>query len=76
MFKHEEKTNKLKDIENIVIGDSPDEIIASLEILTMLIEIDDEKDVLMACKRRLAEGIQKLKEIGFPQQVIEQFDKH
>jgi len=75
MFKHEEKTNKLKDIENIVIGDSPDEIIASLEILTMLIEIDDEKEVLMACKRRLTEGIQKLKDIGLPQHVIEQFDK-
>lgn len=59
-----EKQNKLNDIKNVDFGDNPQEIVSSLEILLMLFEVNDDKDVLLACKKRLQEGVSLLKKMN------------
>jgi len=57
----EVKQKKIKDINAIDFGDEVEEIISSLEILIMMLEIDDDKEVIAACKKRMQEGIVQLK---------------
>lgn len=60
----ESKKNKIRDIENISFGENLREIISSLEILSVLFQIDEDKEVLEACKNKLDQGICLLKELG------------
>lgn len=55
---------KLEDINNIDFGDSVDEITSTLLIVMTMFEVDDNKEIIKACKYKLYEGISKLKAIG------------
>lgn len=66
-----EKQNKLRDINDIVFGDHIQEIVSSMEILLTLFEINDDKEILDACKSRLREGLLLLKEKGHPENFSE-----
>lgn len=59
------KERKLRDIEAVHFGEEIQEVVSSLEILLMLFEIDDDQEIIAACKRRLQEGVQKLKDLGY-----------
>ena len=58
------KSNKLADIENISFGDDVGEISSSLEMVLTLYEVDDDAEIIQACKKKLEEGVQKLKDLG------------
>jgi|AntRauTorckE6833_2_1112554.scaffolds.fasta_scaffold144871_2 hypothetical protein len=55
---------KIKDINAIEFGDSVEDVSSSLLIVMTLFEIDDDPDVLKACKLKLYEGISLLKKYG------------
>lgn len=55
---------KIKDINGIEFGDTHDDVSSSLLIVMTLFEVDDEPEVLKACKLRLYEGISLLKKFG------------
>jgi len=61
----EEKENKIRDINNIKFSNNLDEIVSSLEIILMMFEVNDDKDIILACKKRLSEGVKILKEHDF-----------
>ena len=55
---------KLADINAIDFGDSVDEVSSTLLIVMTMFEVDDNKEIIKACKYKLYEGISKLKAIG------------
>ncbi|MGK7394641.1 MAG: hypothetical protein ACNS62_08710 [Candidatus Cyclobacteriaceae bacterium M3_2C_046] len=57
------KQKKINDINAIDFGSEVREVISSLEILILMLEIDDDKEVIGACKKRLQEGIALLKSL-------------
>ncbi len=57
------KERKLNDIASISFGENQHEVVSSMEIVMTLFQIDDDKEVLAACKAKLEEGIKKLKDI-------------
>ncbi len=64
MYELEAKQNKLRDINAVIFGTNIEEITSSMEIIMMLFQIDDDKEIINACKSKLNEGIQLLKKIG------------
>jgi len=56
--------NKLRDINAIDFGDDIKEVSASLMIVVTMFEADDQAEVIKACRNKLFEGINKLKQIG------------
>lgn len=63
-YSFEEKKNKLKDIKNIDFGDNVNEIISTMEILLNFFKINDDPEIIGACKLRLKEGVLLLKDFG------------
>lgn len=64
MIPAEEKKNKLNDIANVEFGENLDTLVSSMEILVMMLEFDDDKDIIAACKKRLEEGVSLLKKLN------------
>ncbi len=64
MYKLEEKRNKLNDINAIEFGENIQEITTSMEIIMMLFQVDDDKEIIAACKNKLIQGIDLLKKLG------------
>ena len=64
MIDPSEKENKLRDIRNIHYGDDVREITTSMEIVLTFYEFDDDKEIIEACKAKIAEGCERLKELG------------
>ncbi len=60
----EEIERKLRDIKAIEFGDSLEDVSSSLLIVMTLFEVDDDPEVIMACKYKLYEGIALLKKYG------------
>lgn len=56
--------NKIADIDAIEFGDTAQDITSSLLIVMTMFEVDDDPDVIRACKCKLYDGIAKLKKIG------------
>ncbi len=63
MSQENEKANKLKDINAIDFGEDIQEITTSMEIVLMLFQVDDDEEVIAACKCKLSEGIALLKKL-------------
>ncbi|MGB0523993.1 MAG: hypothetical protein ACPGJS_13580 [Flammeovirgaceae bacterium] len=61
-----EKENKLQDIAAINFGSNTSEIVSCMEVLVLMIDIDDDKEVILACKNRLQEGVELLKSLDYP----------
>jgi len=59
-----EKLNKLRDINNVQFGDNQQEVVSSLEILLMMFEFDEDREIIAACKKRLIEGVEILKKMN------------
>lgn len=55
---------KIEDINKVQFGNNLAEVIASMEILMTLFHFDDNPEVIKACKERLKEGIEILKQLG------------
>ena len=64
MYELDAKEKKIGDINAIDFGDNVDEISTSLEIVLTMFEINDDKEVLSACKQKLHEGVMILKNLG------------
>jgi len=64
MYELDVKEKKIKDINAIDFGDNVDEISTSLEIVLTMFEINDDKEILFACKQKLHEGVMILKKLG------------
>lgn len=62
--KKEDIKRKIKDIEAIEFGDTVDDVSSSLLIVMTLFEVDDDPEVIKACKYKLFEGISLLKKFG------------
>lgn len=67
----EEVERKKRDIEAIDFGDNVEDISSSLLIVMTLFEIDDDPEVIKACKYKLFEGISLLKKFGDDEQAKE-----
>lgn len=63
-IRKEEVERKIKDVESIELGDTVDDVSSSLLIVMTLFEIDDDPQVIKACKYKLFEGISVLKKLG------------
>ena len=61
----QEKENKLRDIQNIRFTDNLDEIVSSLDIILMMFEVNDDPEIISACKEKLTEGIKILKDRNY-----------
>lgn len=61
----EEKENKLKDINAIKFGGNLSEIVSSMDILLMMFEFNDDPEIISACKTRLQEGVNLLKDKNY-----------
>lgn len=64
MYQTEEKLNKLNDINAIEFGENIQEISTSMEIIMTLFQVDDDKEIIAACKNKLKQGIDLLKKLG------------
>lgn len=65
MYLDTEKQNKIRDIESVEFGNNLNEIVSSLEIIVTLLQIDDDPEIIFSCKKKLAEGIELLKKMGY-----------
>lgn len=63
-IKKEQKEKKISDINAIHFGDTIEEVSSSLMIVMTLFEVDDDPEIIKACKFKLYEGIAKLKKLG------------
>lgn len=63
-LENEFKRNKIADIAAITFSNHAQEVLATMEIILTMYQIDDDWDVINACKVKLAEGIEKLKILG------------
>ncbi len=61
----EDQKNKLNDIRAVSFGNNIGEITTSLEIITMLLQIDSDAEIISACKSKLMEGITLLRNLGY-----------
>ncbi len=64
----EKLDERIKSIEAVTFGKQLTEVISSLEIIMTMFEVDDNQKILNACKIKLLEGINKLKEFGAEQE--------
>lgn len=71
----EEVERKKRDIESIEFGDNIDDVSSSLLIVMTLFEVDDDPEVIKACKYKLFEGISLLKKFGDDEKAKEIEDK-
>lgn len=60
----EQVERKKRDINAIEFGDTLEDVSSSLLIVMTLFEVDDDPEVIMACKYKLYEGIALLKKFG------------
>ncbi|WP_296618370.1 hypothetical protein [Marivirga sp.] len=60
----EEVERKIKDVNAIEFGDNVEDVSSSLLIVMTLFEVDDDPQVIKACKYKLFEGISLLKKFG------------
>jgi len=58
------KKNKLIDIESVTFGSDLQEIVTSMEIILTMYQIDEDTDIVKACKDKLIEGLNLLKTLG------------
>lgn len=69
MIEDEFKKSKLRDIKAIEFTENTQEILTSMEIILTMYQIDDDKDIVFACKNKLLEGVEKLKKLGLDSDV-------
>lgn len=67
----EEVERKKRDIEAVEFGNSVEDVSSSLLIVMTLFEVDDDPEVIKACKYKLFEGISLLKKLGDDKQAKE-----
>ncbi len=63
-LENEFKRNKIADIAGIIFSEKASEVLATMEIILTMYQSDDDWEVINACKIKLAEGIEKLKQLG------------
>ncbi len=65
-MQHQDKITqiRLRDIQAIHFGDDVASISASMLIVLTLYKSDDVPEIIEACKLKLIEGVEKLRELG------------